>query len=331
MRIAVTGGIGFIGQSVISLAQQMGHEVICVDYVAAKLQSYEKARLPILQGSVYRTLSRCIDVIEPGHFIQMLSGRDDRQLPQVIVHLGACVDTRMGTDDSGDGLSLFQNNVEYTRNLTQEASGAGCHVVFASSAAVYGAVPNYGSPCNPYGLTKSIGESLLKQMKTRSVALRFFNVYGKYEHHKGDMASVPFKLARAYEVNSNPMANPWFEMHSPMAKRDFICVDDVALAVMEAADEVMGPRKDMSGQHLTYDVGTGFTLTFSELNKIMMKLFSSQSIVKWVDRPPKLAGRYQDYTLAGNTGNGSNGIRPTRRDSSVSDSIVGVYGDLFDV
>jgi hypothetical protein len=88
-------------------------------------------------------------------------------------------------------------------------------------------------------------------------------------------------------------------MHSPDARRDFISVEWVAKAVMKSVDELMGPRKDMSNQHITYDVGTGCSMSFKELDAALRHIFCADSIVKWGSLPAQLIGRYQDHTKAG--------------------------------
>lgn len=277
-RIVVTGGIGFIGSSVVERLLNLGHKVVCVDYVRDRLAKYEKYRFPILR-QVYKNLGRCADVLEPH---ELLASSNEMRRATKFIHLGACVDTSAKED------LLFDENVSYTRQLAQ-ALPPGSHIVFGSSAATYG---ERDAPCNPYGLTKSIGEQILaNNHDITAIALRFFNVFGRYEHHKGDMASVPFKIAQAYK-NKNR-----FDMFCPDASRDFICVQDVT-------DAVVGHTMDVQGGFHVYDVGYGASETFEDLDYKLQILHGYQnSICKIVPMPEKFKGRYQGYTRAGRTGN----------------------------
>lgn len=274
MRIVVTGGLGFIGTSVVRKLIMQGHEVIVVDYAEQLLKSYEKARLPILPH-IYWNLKSAVDLMEPYTFLSYAPKAS------VYVHLGACVDTRGVPED------LFEKNIQYVRALTSTLE-YGARVVYASSAAVYG---TNGFPCNAYGMSKKLGENLLKNDPSiRSTALRFFNVFGTNEHHKGDMASVPFKLARAYRTRSS------FEMFCPDASRDFISVDQVADAVVGHATE--NPEGAQAWE--VFDVGVGHNVTFEELDYSLRVLHNrAESICTFKPFPPELTGKYQFFTKAG--------------------------------
>lgn len=303
MLIAVTGGMGFIGQEVVSSLLERGHRVVVVDYWSRLITLYESEKFPILEESVYRTLSACEAVLTPPEFIRWLG--DSREI-DAIVHLGAVVDTTdMGSD------SLFSDNVEFTRLLvaaanTSRPTWAVPGVVFASSAAAYGA---RGYPNNPYGLTKALGERILAQLRGEYSAVRLFNVFGRNEHHKGKMASVPFKIAQAYQRGAR------FELHSPEAARDFVPVTTVAAKLCALAD-LLGSRSQEEPQiRETVDLGTGYATTFSDLDTFIMQATRNQaSCVKIVPMPTSLEGRYQPYTCAGvrirNIGVDSIGTRP---------------------
>jgi ADP-L-glycero-D-manno-heptose 6-epimerase len=274
MRIVVTGGLGFIGTSVVRRLLGMNHEVIVVDYAEQLIKDYEKNGLPILK-EIYCSLKDCLDVMEPYEFL----GRDVNA--SVYIHLGACVDTR------GVPTDLFEKNIRYVRALA-ESLPYESRVVYASSAAVYG---TDGFPCNAYGMSKKLGENILRsQLRLRTTALRFFNVYGGNEHHKGDMASVPFKIARAYRTKDR------FNLFCPDASRDFISVDDVTDAVVGHALE----KTEGAAQWGVFDVGTGKNTTFEDLDYSLRVLFNRQeSICDQVEMPSSLTGRYQSHTRAG--------------------------------
>lgn len=280
MRIAVTGGLGFIGSMVVADLVKDGHEVIIVDFWEDLILDYEANRYPILELA-YMNIKGSSRLVDPYEFLR----RFKELGPHVVVHAGAVVDT---TDLGTDG-KLWHLNVHYTQQLAQAASEAGAHLVYISSAATYG---TKGFPNNPYGLSKLLGEKALVGMKTRVSILRLFNVFGQYEHHKGDMASVPFKLAQAYRTGDT------FKMFAPDAARDFVPVANVVHAVREEVTRMHGPGA--VGSHRVHDVGTGIATSFSDLdNFVMQATKNTATCCRLIDMPEKLRGRYQGFTRAG--------------------------------
>lgn len=281
MRIAVTGGMGFIGTEIVKRALAEGNEVICVDFLEDLIPDYERNKYPILDD-VYANLAGCARVVYPWDLVHDF----EVYAPQVIIHAGAVVDTT----DMGSEI-LFARNLSYTGHLCRKASEMGAHMVFSSSASVYGNGQRR-HPINPYALTKALGERLLEGMKTRTVALRYFNVFGKNEHHKGEMASVPFKISQAYAKGEQ------FSLFRPESARDFVPVSTVAQVTLEVAVNLLGPATPNG--HKIFDVGTGEATTFNDLdNFIMQAMGKKQSIVKEIPMPKSLEGRYQMYTCAG--------------------------------
>ncbi len=288
MRIAVTGGCGFIGQRIVEdLVRDEKNEVTVVDYWDDLIPRYEAERFPIVKR-IYGTSRQVKGMVRPEEFLTGIRFHG----PQVIVHAGACVDTM---DMGAPGSQLWYNNVDYTRRLTSAASEAGAHMVFISSAAVYG---THGHPVNPYALSKVLGEKYVNAMKTRTSILRLFNVFGEFEHHKGKMASVPFKLAQAYRTGER------FDMHSPDASRDFVPVGNVSEVVCREADRLMGPftgeKDELPYYHSVADVGTASSITFAGLDAMIGHAKGIlYSCVRTVDMPTGLAGRFQGFTEAG--------------------------------
>ncbi len=282
MKIAVTGALGFIGHELVDRLIKDGHEVIAVDYCRDLIRLYEKTRLPIMQ-ELYRILPRCHSIVEPEDFI---SGLGSKFGPHVVVHAGAVVDTK----DLGSA-HLFNTNVWYTEQLAEACNRIGSHLIFISSAAVYG---SEGHPNNPYGLTKAIGEQIVtRTVRSRTACLRLFNVFGRFEHHKGEMASVPWKIAQAFEKGGK------FQLHSPQAKRDFIPSAAVVEAITYVANEMMAPGEKW---HRVYDVGTGVPTTFDTLVDLIAdsKGWGTKATpIETIEMPPELQGRYQFYTCAG--------------------------------
>lgn len=283
MKIAVTGGMGFIGHELVDRLITLGHEVVVVDFSQQLIPRYETYSMPIME-QLYRILPACSDVVDPWAFVANFT----KYYPDIVVHAGAIANTK---DLGGGSSNLFSYNVEYTKLLAQACDIAGANLIFISSASVYG---TSGYPNNPYGLTKALGEKIVAKIRTRSTSLRLFNVFGRYEHHKGEMASVPWKLATAYRKNDV------FAMHSPNAARDHVSSAAVVSAVVYAANEMLEPGEKW---HRVYDVGTGFALTYDGLDDAIMKVMKkSESRVKIVEQPADLKGRYQFYTCAGSNG-----------------------------
>lgn len=271
-RIVVTGGLGFIGSHIVSRLIKR-HSVVISDYYKDLIPKYEETRPEIL-ADLYKNASACADLVEPQELL-----RTDFNDVRAIVHAGAVVDT---TDLGSD--RLWFDNVEYMRHLVNASPGV--PVIFLSSASVYG---TDGYPNNPYGMTKSIGEKILESDVRYSTCLRLFNVFGPNEGHKGKMASIAWKLARAYKNGDR------FDLHSPDAERDLVPVDAVVDAVQHELDMI-----NNSWRQMIYDVGTGTATSFRELdNYIMQATGNTTSCIRIVPMPAEYAGRYQGYTRAG--------------------------------
>jgi len=304
MKIAITGGMGFIGTELVSRFADGSDEITVVDFWDSLLRDYESARYPAL-NRIYRNLSIAEQVITPDEFMTQL--RESR-VPDVIVHLGAIVDT---TDLGSD--TMIQENVRFTRTLVSVANDRPTEfvpgIVFASSAATYGA--NHLQPNNPYGLTKVLGEKVISQTRGQYAMLRLFNVFGALEHHKRGSASLPFKLAQAYTTG-----DLWFDMHSPHASRDFVPVTSVADEIVRIATDMTSRESDGSdGIRGTWDVGTGESTLLTDMDTFIQQARRcSRSLVREVPIPKSIAGRYQSFTCAGLNGMPLIGNRMNTRD-----------------
>jgi ADP-L-glycero-D-manno-heptose 6-epimerase len=303
MRIAVTGGMGFIGSQIVDDLVNQGHDVYVVDFWKDLISRYERARLPIMD-ELYRILPRVAGLIDPFDFVL-----DEQKAvkPEIIVHAGAVVDTMdLGSDD------LFCRNVQFTQRLVKNASDDGSDIIFMSSAAVYG---NDRRPNNPYGLSKALGEQMMLRAEGIStVSLRLFNVFGRNEHHKGTMASVPWKIAQAFEKGSK------FELHSPLAQRDFIPCTAVSMVVCDLVQKLPGTGHSW---RVVYDVGTGAPMSFEDLvdEIASAKKYTGRSPIEIVSMPSHLEGRYQFYTCAG-----KNGVENIGGKIGTSQGIRSAYG-----
>ena len=302
MMIVVTGALGFIGQEVVGRLVSRDHRLILVDRWTELIPKYEALGAPILE-SVYSTITQAELMLTPEQFLRWLAEAS----PAAIVHLGAVVDTA----DMGGSGQLFNDNFTYTHDLVRNANlgRQTCDVpaiVFASSAAVYGA---RGFPNNPYGLTKALGEKLVAGTRGEYSTLRFFNVFGRNEHHKLSMASMPFKIAQAYRRGDR------IDMHSLDSSRDFVPVTTVAAKVVAIAEMLGGRDLDEPVVRETLDLGTGYATTFSDLDNFIMQATGNvTSCVRPVLMPSEVVRRYQHHTCAGVRARNCAADTPSTRD-----------------
>ena len=185
MSILVTGAAGFIGcNNVLALNREGITDVIAVDNLT--------------HADKYRNLAQCriSDYFDKVDFIERVR-KGTAPVPEAIFHQGACSDT-MQTD----GRYMMENNYRYTLELFEWAQELRIPFVYASSAATYGASQTFvealenEGPLNVYGYSKFLFDQVLRRrmdsLKAPVVGLRYFNVYGPHEQHKGRMASVAF-------------------------------------------------------------------------------------------------------------------------------------------
>lgn len=266
--ILVTGGLGFIGLETIKALKQSTHDrIVCVDYYDRIRALTDRSEFnSAYVDNVFDVVSSVYDVVEPQNALKLNA--------DTIIHLGAVVDT------TAPALDLMRENVDYTRSLATAFHHK--KFIFASSAATYGV--NDRHPMNVYGLTKKIGEKLVYGNAAGCAILRFFNVYGPFEHHKGKMASMPFKAALAYTRGSQ------YDLFCPDAARDFIHVSDVAAAIVSCY------TNKLSG---TFDVGSAEATSFEDMDRLLMTASNSlTSLAHIVPMPTKLKNQYQTMTCA---------------------------------
>ena len=285
-KIVVTGGLGFIGSSVVKKLLSAGHHVLIVDRLEQVVRRLEESRSSFpsnpLISLVYENLSRCQtfspDEIDSWSF-DVLDGTG------CVIHLGASVDTIFKSETLDE---LFYNNLHFTRKLVDHLStNESTSMVFASSAAVYG---NDGFPNNPYGLTKSMAEISVGAL-SRTSTIRLFNVFGRNEHHKGDMASMPYKITQSY------LKAKRYDLHSEDCFRDFIDVETASEIFVQEASTLMQYQSSVQRR---WDAGSGNPISFRQLDSMISSKFNSTgSLANSISRPQSLQGRYQVMTKAG--------------------------------
>lgn len=223
---------------------------------------------------------------------------------KAIYHMGACSDTTELDMDF-----LYENNTEFTNVLLTLAAQKNIPIVYASSAATYGAgdegysddhklIPKL-RPLNKYGYSKQLSDEwILKQTKKPKVwfGVKFFNVFGPNEYHKGKMSSVVYQsFNQIKDVGSVKL----FKSHRPDYKdgeqlRDFVYVKDVVRAMIGLIEA--GKKKPtLSG---IYNLGTGKARSFHDLVKGTFKAMNINPKIEFIDMPQELQGQYQYFTQA---------------------------------
>jgi ADP-L-glycero-D-manno-heptose 6-epimerase len=289
-RVLVTGGAGFIGSALVWALNQLGIEkVILTD----KLGTDEKWRnlVPL----------KFEDYLEADDLLGRLEfdglGRFD-----LILHLGACSATT-----ERDATFLAKNNFEYTKDLAHWALVRGVRFVYASSAATYGDgaagmadqddAPDALSrlrPLNAYGYSKHLFDQyaaragILRQI----VGLKYFNVYGPNEAHKGDMRSLVHKAYGQIEQTGGVQL---FKSHRPdyrdgEQQRDFLYIKDAIAMTLHLA---MTPHA-----HGLYNIGSGEAHTWLELTGALFAAMGRTPNVTFIDMPESIRAKYQYHTQA---------------------------------
>jgi len=209
-----------------------------------------------------------------------------------VYHLGAISDTT-----ETDAVLLTQNNITYSLQLLDLCIEKNIPFVYASSASVYGPVvgsqneSQLPAPINSYAISKTALDLFVTQKITlhpeaHIVGLRYFNVFGHNEHHKGSMASPVHKFTmQARETGKIKI----FE-GSANFRRDFIHIDDVVAMTLAA------PNFKQSG---IYNVGTGVARSFEDVANIIAKELNAEVVE--IPFPSHLKGKYQAYTCSNNT------------------------------
>jgi ADP-L-glycero-D-manno-heptose 6-epimerase len=275
--IVVTGGAGFIGSNLVWALNRAGErEVAVVDRLTTPTQHLNLNRL------------RIVDLLDPADPVAV-----DRccQAAEAIFHLGACTDTT-----ETDGRSMIENNFTCSKRLLHLALGRQIPFVYASSAAVYGdgvsgfcEEPRCEYPLNLYAFSKLMLDNHVRQLLPRAASpvcgLRYFNVYGPQERHKGGMASIALQLFDQLRAQRELRL---FE-GSREYRRDFVHVDDVVRVTLWAH------RARVSG---IFNCGTGAARSFHDLAAIMQRLDGGDAPIRFVEFPDRLRGKYQAFTQA---------------------------------
>ncbi|MDG1776538.1 MAG: ADP-glyceromanno-heptose 6-epimerase [Crocinitomicaceae bacterium] len=285
--IVVTGAAGFIGSCLVSRLNKSGYEDIIVVDDFSKTEKEENLKGKTIKAKVGRK-----------DFIQWLA--DFGKEVDFIYHIGA------RTDTTEFDVSIFDElNVNFSKDVWKACVAFNIPLVYASSAATYGlgefgykdehAVISKLKPLNPYGDSKNdFDKWVLEQTELPPfwAGLKFFNVYGPNEFHKGRMASVIF---HAHKQIGETGAMKLFRSHNPDYTdggqlRDFVYVKDVV--------EVCHYLMDTPPSSGIYNLGSGKARTFLDLVKNTFKAMGKQDSISFIDTPADIRDKYQYFTEA---------------------------------
>ncbi len=285
--IIVTGAAGFIGRNTVAELNRRGEdELILVDELG------KDDKWKNLVGLRYE------DIVSPEEFLGLIEDGTFAEA-RAVIHLGACSAT---TERDAD--FLLRNNYQYTRVLCNWALSHDVRFVYASSAATYGAgaqgyddedaVTPLLKPLNMYGYSKHMFDlwALKHGFFDRIVGLKYFNVFGPYEDHKGDMRSV---VAKSFEQIRETGKVQLFKSYRPEyadggQKRDFISVQDAVEVTLHFA------LQDAEAPGGLFNCGTGQAHTWVELVTPVFEAMGLPVAIEYVEMPEGLRGKYQYFT-----------------------------------
>ncbi|MCU1322927.1 MAG: ADP-glyceromanno-heptose 6-epimerase precursor [Acidobacteriaceae bacterium] len=294
--IIVTGGAGFIGSNLIQQLNKAGErDILLVDNFAPAAN---------LTGPKFLNLAGAefADYMDKREFRAALKAGDFESVKaRAILHQGACSNTL-----EDDGQYMMDNNFTYSKELLHFALDRKVPLVYASTAAVYGAsaefveVPANERPLNVYGYSKLVFDNyvrrLMPQIKSTVVGLRYFNVYGPREQHKGRMASVIHHFTRQLkDTGTIRMFEGSGGYDNGEQRRDFVFVKDLARINMFFGGLLAeSPHKPVQA---VVNAGTGEARTFKAVAEALMTVHG-QGKIEYILFPGDLKDRYQHYTQA---------------------------------
>ena len=285
-RYVVTGAAGFVGSRLVAALNRRGiTEILAVDH-------HDKPR----------NLGGCkiADYLDHKVFLERAGGDI-----AAVFHQGACTNTM--EHDRG---YMMGANFEYSKRLLELCQGRGIPLIYASSAAVYGAgnefreEPACEKPLNVYGESKLLFDQEVRRLgkpRAQVAGLRYFNVYGPNEAHKGTMASMAFHGFHQLKKNSNIKLFTGSGGYGPgEQRRDFVYVDDVVDVNLWLLD-----HPAVSG---VFNCGTGRAQSFNELAAAVINAvrgtragvaeLAKQGLIQYIAFPEGLEARYQSFTQA---------------------------------
>jgi ADP-L-glycero-D-manno-heptose 6-epimerase len=299
MYYVVTGAAGFIGSNLVKALNERGvTDILAVD--------------DLKDGGKFANLTDCdiADYLDKGEFIERLDAGELDGVLSAILHQGACSDTT-----ATDGQYMMDSNYRYSRRLLDYCIAEEVHLIYASSAAIYGGnrqfseVREHEAPLNVYGYSKFLFDQLVRrryeERTAQIVGLRYFNVYGPREQHKGRMASVAWHFFNQYRGTGHVRLFAGSGGYGDgEQRRDFVSVEDCVKVNLFFLD-----HPDHSG---IFNVGTGAAQSFHDVAvatvnacrkarseaPLTLNAMREGGVIQYIPFPEDLRGRYQSYTQA---------------------------------
>jgi ADP-L-glycero-D-manno-heptose 6-epimerase len=299
MYYIVTGAAGFIGSNLVKALNERGeNNIIAVD----NLKRADK----------FRNLVDCeiADYLDKEDFLKKLQDGFFDGLVSAVLHQGACSDTM-----ESDGRYMMANNYQYSLELLNYCQNEEIPFLYASSASVYGGggvfreSREYEAPLNVYAYSKFLFDQIVRRRwhkrNAQIVGLRYFNVYGPREQHKGRMASVAYHFFNQYRAEGRVRLFEGCDGYENGGQlRDFVSIEDVVKVNMYFLDN---PHK--AG---IFNLGTGQAQSFNDVavatvntlrlaeGKPALSLAEllQQELITYIPFPDALRGKYQSYTQA---------------------------------
>lgn len=283
--IIVTGGLGFIGSNIIHSLNARGiTDIILVD--------------DFTDGTKFANVSdaQVADYLDKDEFLASVKqGKCFNGKVDALLHQGACSATT-----EWNGKLVMENNFTYSKELIHYTGQQGIPFIYASSASVYGSGttfiedPRFERPINVYAYSKALFDQYVRRHivsgQSQVVGLRYFNVYGPREQHKGGMASVAFHLRNQLLSEGVVALFEGSDGYGPgEQRRDFIHVEDVVDVILWFLE-----HPEISG---IFNVGTGRSQSFNEVAQAVLKAFGYGEL-QYIPFPEHLKGRYQSFTAA---------------------------------
>lgn len=285
--IIVTGGAGFIGSALIAALNKRGATDILVVDEGDNAQSKNLVNLSFA------------DFAEKKDFLRKVDGKKMNSHFEAVFHMGACSDTT-----EADAVYLRRNNYGYSKHLAQWAAAAGIRFIYASSAATYGdgsagfsddqkKIENL-KPLNLYARSKQLFDLWAKAhgLLNNIVGLKYFNVFGPNEYHKGDMRSFCLKafeqINQTGKVRLFKSYRPEFDDGQQM--RDFIYIKDAVDMTLFFFDNPKAAG--------LFNIGTGRACTWNDLVSAVFDAMAKAADIEYIDMPESIRNQYQYFTQA---------------------------------
>ena len=281
--IVVTGGAGFIGSNLVKELNRRGHrDILVVDELS--------------DGHKFVNLADCeiADYLDRDDYLDKVTG-GDMPAPEVLFHQGAC-----STTTEWDGRYMMANNFEYSRQLLHYCQEHSVPFIYASSASVYGAGPVFSEgleneqALNVYGYSKFLFDQYVRRrldtFSCQVAGLRYFNVYGPREQHKGSMASVAFHFNNQIRESGELRLFEGCDGYADgEQRRDFVYVGDAVNVNLW-----MWEHPQVSG---VFNCGSGRSQSFNEMAQAVIN-WHGKGKIRYVPFPEHLKNVYQSFTEA---------------------------------